>query len=180
MIVKPGGLVTVTQQLVFDEDFRRKLEGHESSDFLIEVSNAEDPPSPPNTYPFLSLSPQCWAGNDYTYLNSWEMATNKDGSDKNKTAIAKPGKPDKRNKTDNAKPDKAARPGGKLDLLFDAADGDIILRSASIKPNNFQPRYVCLKWGRGRRRKRKKGEGGRRDDKRAFRILLTFFFLERQ
>lgn len=71
---------------------------------------------------------------------------------------------DKRNKTANAKPDKADRPGGKLDLLFD--DEDIILRSASIKPNNFRPKYVYRR-REGRRRKRKKGGewGGRKGPK---------------
>lgn len=45
MIVKPGGLVTVSQQLVFSEDFRRKLEVSASShEFYISVSSAESPP----------------------------------------------------------------------------------------------------------------------------------------
>lgn len=66
---------------------------------------------------------------------------------------------DKHNKTDNAKPDKAARPGGKLDLL---GPEDITLRSASIKPNNFRPRYVCLKREReGGREKKERERGGR-------------------
>jgi hypothetical protein len=46
----------------------------------------------------------------------------------------------KRNETGNAKPVKAARPGGKLDLVFDGPDGDITLRSASIKPNTWRPK----------------------------------------
>lgn len=40
MIVKPGGLVTVTQQFVFSKDFRRILSSDGSSSFTIEVSNA--------------------------------------------------------------------------------------------------------------------------------------------
>ena len=81
--------------------------------------------------------------------------TNKDGSDKNKTDNAKP---DKRNKTDNAKPDKA-RLGGKLDLLF--TYGDITLRSASIRPNDFRPKYVYRRRGK-ERGKVPEAERGRR------------------
>jgi len=74
--------------------------------------------------------------------------------DKDKNGTKSDKNVDKRNKTDNAKPDKADRPGAKLDLLFN--DEDIILRSASIKPNNFRPRYVC-----------KRGEGGAKKEKKA-------------
>lgn len=83
---------------------------------------------------------------------------------------------DKRNNADNAKPDKAARPG-KLDLIFPADDGDIIFRSASIKPNNFRPRYVCAKSGEGRGIRRE-GEKERKlkEDINAFRVLLTSFY----
>lgn len=82
--------------------------------------------------------------------------TNKDGP-KNKTDIVKPDKPDK-----------AARPGGKLDLL---ADNDITLVSASIRPNNFSPKVRIQKEGKG-------GEGRREagmeiEDQMAFLISLT-------
>jgi hypothetical protein len=45
----------------------------------------------------------------------------------------------KNNGTKNGdKPDKAARPWGKLDVFFEG--GDITLSSASTKPNTWRPR----------------------------------------
>jgi hypothetical protein len=41
------------------------------------------------------------------------------------------------NKTPNSKP---AKGWGKLGLVFEADDGDIILRSASVKPNTWRPK----------------------------------------
>ena len=41
------------------------------------------------------------------------------------------------NKTHNSKPDKG---WGKLGLVFEADDKDIILRSASVKPNTWPPK----------------------------------------
>ena len=82
----------------------------------------------------------------------------------------------KRNKTDNAKPDKPDRPGKGL-----LGPDDIIFRSASIKPNTWRPKYVY--------RRREEGEGeeemmegdrGRREDQRAFRIHLSSFYFKRQ
>jgi len=40
MIVKPGGLVTVSLEVVFSEDFRRKLQSNDTHEFLIGVSDA--------------------------------------------------------------------------------------------------------------------------------------------
>jgi hypothetical protein len=40
MIVKPGGLVTVSVETVFSEDFRRKLISESDSDFIVAVSDA--------------------------------------------------------------------------------------------------------------------------------------------
>jgi len=136
MMVKPGGLVTVSLEVVFTEDFRRRLEEDEEP-FYIGVSSAKSPPSLPITNSFSALPSvllQCYAPELGSELSS--LTFNKNGT-KNM---------DKRNKTDNAKPDKAAKPGGKLDLLF--VDGDIILRSASIKPNNFRPKVRMREEGR--------------------------------
>jgi len=40
MIVKPGGLVTVSLEVVFPEDFGRKLESNDTHEFHIFVSDA--------------------------------------------------------------------------------------------------------------------------------------------
>jgi hypothetical protein len=57
MIVKPGGLVTVSLEVVFTENFRRRLEIDEDN-FYIGVNSAQSPPSPPNTNSFSALFPR--------------------------------------------------------------------------------------------------------------------------
>jgi len=77
-------------------------------------------------------------------------------------------------KTNNAKDDKAARPGGKLDLIFPDINGDIILRSAFIKPNTWHPKVRVQKEKGGEEKERKRGEAGK--DNRVFPISLTSFY----
>jgi len=106
-------------------------------------------------------APQCAAG-------SWYISGDDDSNTEMMAFTTMNGK----NKTNNAKDDKAARPGGKLDLLFPDINGGIILRSASIKPNTWRPKVRVQKEKGGEEKGREKGRRGKTTEFSRFLSLL--------